>query len=212
MLDHVLIRQWGLVSYRTVYTEMQRFTQLRTKRTLDEIWLVQHFPVITLGKAANRAHILEAESIPIVETDRGGDVTYHGPGQAVIYLLFDLHRRFQQFWVHRFVYQLESAVIQVLNHYQILGIRRPGAPGVYIPNHHGAKIAALGLKVNRKGYTYHGIALNVNMDLSPFQQIYPCGFQDLLVTDMKTEGVLCQTERIQFELVQSLASGMDFVT
>lgn len=209
-MDAVTVRQLGVIPYQAAYDRMLQFIQARTAQTVDEIWLVEHPPVLTLGKAADPANILDAGQIPVVRTDRGGDVTYHGPGQAVVYLLIDLRRRFNRLWVQAFVAGLEAAVLQVLAQHQIQGERHPGAPGIYIPAHQGAKIAALGLKVNRKGYTYHGLALNVDMDLVPFSRINPCGYPGLAVTDMKTEGADCQVKGIQSELVQALAHHLGF--
>ena len=209
-MDRVAVRQLGILPYQTAYDRMQRFTQARTAQTWDEIWLVEHPPVFTLGKAADPANILHAGQVPVVRTDRGGDVTYHGPGQAVVYLLMDLRRRFNRLWVQTLVAGLEAAVLQVLAQHQIQGERHPGAPGIYIPAHQGAKIAALGLKVNRNGCAYHGLALNVAMDLAPFSQINPCGYPGLPVTDMKTEGAVCSVHDIQSELVQALAHQIGF--
>ena len=209
-MDAVRVRQLGMLPYESAFSQMVQFTQQRTAQTPDEIWLVEHPPVYTLGKAADSANVLSAGLIPVIETDRGGDVTYHGPGQAVVYLLLDLKRRFNRLWVHRLVTQIEEAVIQVLALHQIHGERRSGAPGVYIPSHQDAKIAALGLKVMWRGCTYHGVALNVDMDLSPFHAINPCGYAGLMVTDMKTEGVICQVPEIQHDLVRSLADTVGF--
>ncbi len=209
-MDAVRIRQLGRVPYKSTYHQMVQFTQQRNAQTPDEIWLVEHPPVFTLGKAADTANVLSAGAIPVIQTDRGGDVTYHGFGQAVIYLLLDLKRRFNRLWVHRLVAQMEEAVIQVLAQHQIHGERHQGAPGIYIPAHQGAKIAALGLKVTGRGCTYHGLALNVDMDLSPFSAINPCGYAGLPVTDMKTEGVLCQVADIQMALVKALADTVGF--
>lgn len=209
-MDAVRIRQLGRVPYKSTYHQMVQFTQQRNAQTPDEIWLVEHPPVFTLGKAADTANVLSAGAIPVIQTDRGGDVTYHGFGQAVVYLLLDLKRRFNRLWVHRLVTQMEEAVIQVLAQHQIHGERHQGAPGIYIPVHQGAKIAALGLKVTGRGCTYHGLALNVDMDLSPFSAINPCGYTGLPVTDMKTEGVLCQVADIQMALVKALADTVGF--
>lgn len=206
----VIVRQLGNIPYQSAYDRMRQFTQTRTVQTLDEIWLVEHPPVFTLGRAAGRNHILDAGQIPIVETDRGGEVTYHGPGQAVLYLMFDLHRRFKRLWIHDFVFRLEAAVLQVLAQHQLQGERRAGAPGIYMPVHQDAKIAALGLKVNHRGHSYHGLALNVDMDIAPFSQIDPCGYPGLAVTDMKTLGVSCQVTDIQLELVKALAANIGF--
>ena len=209
-MDAVRVRQLGMVPYESAFSQMVQFTQQRTAQTPDEIWLVEHPPVYTLGKAADSANVLSAGSIPVIETDRGGDVTYHGPGQAVVYLLIDLKRRFNRLWVHRLVTQIEEAVIQVLAQHQIHGERHSGVPGIYIPANQGAKIAALGLKVTGQGYTYHGLSLNVAMDLSPFSDINPCGYAGLPVTDMKTEGAVCRVQDIQQALVNALADTIGF--
>ncbi len=209
-MDAVTVRQLGRLPYQTVYDRMRGFTRVRTVQTPDEIWLVEHPPVFTLGKGGDPANILDAGQVPEVRTDRGGDVTYHGPGQAVVYLLMDLRRRFNRLWVQAFVAGLEAAVLQVLAQHQIQGERHPGAPGIYVPARQGAKIAALGLKVDRKGCAYHGLALNVAMDLAPFSQINPCGYPGLAVTDMRTEGADCSVHDIQSELVQALARQIGF--
>lgn len=210
-MDAVIVRQFGMEPYQTVYNGMLRFTESRHAQSPDEIWLVEHPPVFTLGRMADRTHILDAGQVPVVGTDRGGEVTYHGPGQAVIYLLLDLRKRFSRLWIHDLVFKLEASVLQVLAQHRLRGERRPGAPGIYMPACQGAKIAALGLKINRKGCTYHGFALNVDMDLAPFNQINPCGYPGLAVTDMKAMGAICQVKDIQSELVKALANNIGFV-
>jgi len=210
VMEALIVRQLGQVAYQTVYDRMRQFTHTRTGQTPDEIWLVEHPPVFTLGKAADCTNILDASGIPVVWTDRGGDVTYHGFGQAVVYLLLDLHRRFNSFWVRDLVFRIEASILKVLAKYKIQGERHPGAPGIYIPARHGAKIAAIGLKVNSRGCSYHGLALNVDMDLTPFCQINPCGYPGLTVTDMKTERATCQVRDIQTELIQALAVNIGF--
>ncbi len=209
-MDEAIVRQLGLMAYQFAYERMQRFTLARTAQTADEIWLVEHPPTFTLGKAADPANILNADQIPVIMTDRGGDVTYHGPGQAVVYLMFDLRRRFNRFRLHDFVFRLEAAILQVLAQHVIQGERHLGAPGIYVPARQGAKIAAIGLKVNSRGCSYHGLALNVAMNLAPFSQINPCGYPGLVVTDMKTEGTVCQVNDIQLELAQALAYHIGF--
>ncbi|MBR6000676.1 MAG: lipoyl(octanoyl) transferase LipB [Oxalobacter sp.] len=209
-MDAVIIRQLGIAPYSVTFDQMRHFTLTRTEDTPDEIWFVEHPPVFTLGKSANRSNILDAGNIPTIKTDRGGDVTYHGPGQAVVYLLWDLVRRFGRLRVRELVTQIEEAVLEVLSEHQIKGERHAGTPGIYIPARQGAKIAALGLKVNHKGYSYHGFALNVAMDLAPFTQINPCGYPGLTVTDMKTLGASCQVVDIQSALVKALASKIGF--
>ncbi|MBR6000555.1 MAG: lipoyl(octanoyl) transferase LipB [Oxalobacter sp.] len=200
----------GLTPYSVTFDQMRHFTFTRTKKTPDEIWLVEHPPVFTLGKSADRSNILDAGNIPTIKTDRGGDVTYHGPGQAVVYLLWDLVRRLGLFRVRDLVTQIEEAILDVLSAHHIEGERHAGAPGVYIPAQQGAKIAALGLKINHKGFSYHGLALNVAMDLAPFTRINPCGFPGLAVTDMKTSGASCQVTDIQQALVSALATKIGF--
>lgn len=171
--------------YETVAEKMRAFTEGRNPQTQDELWQVEHQPVFTLGQAAKESHILSAGDIPVVRTERGGQVTYHGPGQVVVYTLIDIRRK--KLYVRDTVCRLEQALIDTLAD---LGVgkatRKSGAPGVYVPCAGSlAKIAALGLKVFR-GSTYHGVALNVAMDLSPFKRINPCGYSGLVVVDMAT--------------------------
>lgn len=162
---------------------MRAYTDARTRNSPDEIWLVEHPPVYTLGQAGQREHVHAPGRIPVVTTDRGGQVTYHGPGQAVVYVLLDLRRL--GLGVREFVHDLEQAVIDAVGRAGVGAARRPGAPGVYV---NGAKLAALGLRV-RRGCTYHGIAVNVDLDLAPFRGIDPCGFADLEVTRLRDLGV-----------------------
>lgn len=162
---------------------MRAFTAARTAATPDELWLLEHPPVYTLGQAGKPDHLLRDNGIPVVRTDRGGQVTYHGPGQVVAYVLLDLRRR--GLTVKRLVWMLEQAVIDLLAAHRVAGERRAGAPGVYVG---GAKVAALGLRV-RGGCTYHGLALNVDMDLAPFRDINPCGYEGLEVTQLADLGV-----------------------
>ncbi|HEY9531584.1 MAG TPA: lipoyl(octanoyl) transferase LipB [Burkholderiales bacterium] len=177
---------------------MRAFTGARTEETSDELWLLEHPPVYTLGQGATHAGV--ANGIPLVKSDRGGDITYHGPGQVVLYALVDLARRGVK--VKQFVSLLEQAAIDLVG----AGERRPGAPGVYV---RGAKIAALGIRV-RQGRAYHGLSLNVDMDLAPFAAIDPCGYPGLAVTQMKDLGyrdsVEAAGERLARHLVQGLAN------
>ena len=197
---------------------MRDFTTQRNSATPDEIWIVEHDPVFTLGLAADPQHLLNPIGIPLVQTDRGGEITYHGPGQAVIYLLMDL-KRLQtdgRFYVRDFVRRIEQAIIDVLTDYGLATERHDGAPGIYIAtgSRQGAKIAALGLKVQSKGCTYHGLALNVDMDLTPFAAINPCGFAGLRVVDMRTMGVTASLHDVQMTLTNTLQqhlSGADHV-
>jgi lipoyl(octanoyl) transferase len=179
----LLVRQLGLVPYDTAYDEMRRFTAARTAATADELWLLEHPPVYTLGQAGKDEHLLRATAIPVRRIDRGGQITYHGPGQVVAYALLDLRRR--GLTAKRLVWLLEQAVIELLGARGLEGVRRPGAPGVYVG---GAKIAALGLRV-RGGASYHGLALNVDLDLGPYGDINPCGYEGLAVTRLADLGV-----------------------
>jgi len=163
---------------------MVRYTRERDENSPDEIWCLQHPPVFTLGLAGKEEHILAAGDIPIIRTDRGGQVTYHGPGQMVVYLLLDLQRK--GLTIKRYVALLEQALIDMCAFLGIKAIRMAGAPGVYVS---GKKIAALGIRVKR-GCSYHGLALNVDMDLAPFRYINPCGFPGLEVTQLKAQGCL----------------------
>jgi lipoyl(octanoyl) transferase len=174
------LRRLGRVDYTACLAAMQDFTDRREANTPDQLWLVQHPPVFTLGLAGKPEHVLDAGDIPVVHCDRGGQVTYHGPGQVVLYTLLDLKRA--DVGVKALVTTLEQAVIDLLTTLGIDGERRPGAPGVYVA---GAKIAALGLRV-RRGCAYHGLSLNVAMDLTPFARINPCGYAGLAVTDLRT--------------------------
>lgn len=185
-----LIVQRGIEPYTLTYQAMRTFTDQRTADTPDQLWLVSHPAVFTLGLAADPRHVLDAHHIPVVQTDRGGEVTYHGPGQAIIYLLIDLRRRHiaQKLLAREFVHAIEAAVIDTLAAYNLSGIRKAGAPGIYVASgqFNGAKIAALGLKVRVNGCTYHGVSLNVAMDLTPFSWIHPCGYADLVSIDMRS--------------------------
>jgi len=194
----------GLADYETVLQAMKESIEQRTPTDLDTLWLVEHHPVYTLGQAGKREHVLNPASIAVVQSDRGGQVTYHGPGQVVIYLLADLKRA--GLTVRCMVNALEQALIDTLAQHGLPGARRePGAPGVYLPQPDGrlAKIAALGLKV-RKGYTYHGVALNVDMDLDPFLGINPCGFEGLQTVSMASQGVHVPWETVAFTLAGAM--------
>lgn len=173
------VRRLGRVEYEPTWLAMQEFTAARTADTPDELWIVEHPPVFTLGQAGKPEHLLTDIGVPMVKIDRGGQITYHGPGQAVVYLLIDLPRR--KIKVRELVSAIEQAVIDLLAEYGVHAERRDGAPGVYVGE---AKIAALGLRV-RNGCCYHGVSLNVDMDLSPFAAINPCGYAGLQVTQTK---------------------------
>jgi len=177
---------------------MRDFTAQRGPATPDEIWVLQHFPVYTLGLAGKPEHLLCDTVIPLVETDRGGQITYHGPGQLVVYLLLDLHRR--NLGVKDLVRRLEQAVIDLLGEFGVSGERRENAPGVYVDE---AKIAALGLKVKSSG-SYHGLSLNVDMDLAPFAAINPCGYPGLAVTQTRDVGILAGLDDLAPRLVRQV--------
>jgi len=172
----ISIRRLGRADYEPTWLAMQEFTAARTAETPDELWIVEHPPVFTLGQAGKPEHLLTDIGVPVVKIDRGGQVTYHGPGQAVVYLLLDLHRR--KLKVRELVNAIEQAIIDLLAGYGVEARRRDGAPGVYVGE---AKIGALGLRV-RNGCCYHGVSLNVDMDLAPFAAINPCGYAGLQVT------------------------------
>ncbi len=184
MPGRIYIRQSGECDYQPIYESMVRFTRERDENTPDEIWCLQHPPVFTLGLAGKEEHILAAGDIPIIRTDRGGQVTYHGPGQMVVYLLLDLQRK--GLTIKRYVSLIEQAMIDMCASLGIKAARKAGAPGVYVSD---KKIAALGLRVKR-GCSYHGLALNVDMDLAPFQRINPCGYPGLKLTQLKELGCL----------------------
>lgn len=172
----------GRQPYEPVWRAMQRFTDARGEDTVDELWLVEHDPVFTLGQAGKPEHVLAAGDIPVLHVDRGGQVTYHGPGQIVLYPLLDLRRL--GIGVRDYVCRIEQAIIDTLGEWNIGAERREGAPGVYVG---GAKVAALGIRV-RRGCTFHGLAFNIGMDLEPFHRINPCGYQGLRVTSLQDLG------------------------
>lgn len=174
----LVVRTLGRTDYNSCWQAMQQFTQARDNTTPDEIWLTEHPPVYTLGQAGRVEHLLQPSDIPVVHCDRGGQVTYHGPGQLIIYALLDLHRT--GYGVRSLVGRLEQAVIALLDDHGISATNRSNAPGVYVAE---KKIAALGLRI-RHGCTYHGISLNVDMDLEPFDHINPCGYSHLEVTQL----------------------------
>lgn len=183
MSHPLLLRRIGRADYESTWQAMREFTARRTPDTPDELWLVEHPPVFTLGQAGRREHVLADIGIPVIPIDRGGQVTYHGPGQVLAYVLLDLKRR--GYGVKALVHRLEQAVIELLAARGVAGERLPGAPGVYVG---GAKVAALGLRI-RNGCSYHGLALNVDLDLSPFRSINPCGHGGLAVTRLRDLGI-----------------------
>ncbi|MGA8863311.1 MAG: lipoyl(octanoyl) transferase LipB [Gallionella sp.] len=204
-LAHVsppVVHSLGLVEYQPTWDAMKKFTAERTSHTGDEIWLVQHPPVYTQGLAGKPEHLLHSTDIPVVKIDRGGQITYHGPGQIVAYLLLDLRR-----WkinVRELVRLMEQAVIDLLAEYGVTAQGSEDAPGVYVD---GAKIAALGLKI-KNGCCYHGLSFNVDMDLAPFANINPCGYAGLRVTQVCELGITVPINELQAELAQNLVHGL----
>jgi len=198
----LLLRRLGRRDYEPVWRAMRAFTDGRGPGTPSELWLVEHPPVYTQGQAGRAEHLLAPGDIPVVQSDRGGQVTYHGPGQAVLYVLLDL--RAAGLGVRALVTRLEQAVIDLLAEHGIRAAARPDAPGVYVD---GAKIASLGLRV-RHGRSYHGVALNVDLDLAPFDRINPCGHRGLAVTRLADLGMTLTTEQAGEALAHHLAAGL----
>jgi len=198
----------GREPYQASFDAMRAYTDARTAGSPDQLWIVEHPPVYTLGLAADPSHVLDPHDIPVIQTDRGGEVTYHGPGQVVIYLLMDLKRRQRdaRLFAREFVWNIEQSVVETLAAYNLAGERRAGAPGIYLADGdwRGAKIAALGLKIRGNGCTYHGVSLNVSMDLAPFGWINPCGYAGLATVDMKTLGVDAPLADVQQALARQL--------
>ena len=198
-----LIRKLGLVAYEPTWRAMQAFTAQRDPITPDEIWLLQHPPIFTLGQAGKPEHLLQRSDIPLVNIDRGGQITYHAPGQLVAYLLIDLKRR--NLSVRELVSRMEQAVIDLLDTLGVVAQRRVDAPGVYVG---AAKIAALGLRI-KHGCSYHGLALNVEMDLTPFGLINPCGYAGLAVTQTRDLGITASLGELERTLSQRLSAALD---
>ena len=228
----MMLRALGRVDYAPTFAAMQAFTEARTPDTPDELWVCEHPPVFTQGIAGREDHLLAPGDIPVIKTNRGGQVTYHGPGQVVVYPLIDLQRA--GYFVKEYVYRIEEAVIRTLDHFGITGHRVAGAPGIYVrlndPASHAmlpqrpqkkipgqpaadpdftglGKIAALGIKVSRH-CTYHGVSLNVAMDLQPFQRINPCGYQGLQTVDLSTIGVVASWDEAAQVLSHKLATAL----
>ena len=211
----VLIKNLGLVEYQDAYIAMQSFTKERLPTTPDELWILQHPPIFTLGLAGNPANLHRPiNHIPLLEVGRGGEITYHGPGQIIIYLLVDLKRK--KLFVKELVRAIEQSVIDTLTKYGVLAERKLGAPGIYIAKQNqsshfqGAKIAALGLKITKQ-CSYHGLALNVAMDMRPFDAIHPCGYEGLQTIDMKTLGISENIDLVATCLVDHLKRQLHLV-
>jgi lipoyl(octanoyl) transferase len=198
LVDSIVLKRLGLCEYQPTHAAMRAFTLGRNEDTADELWLLEHPPVYTLGQGAAQPSV--ANGIPVVRADRGGEITYHGPGQLVVYTLVDPARR--AITVGRFVRLLEQAVIDLL---EGRGERRDGAPGVYV---NGAKVAALGIRV-REGRAYHGLALNVDMDLSPFRAIDPCGYPGLAVTQLRDLGAPSSVQEVGDRLAALLVKAIE---
>ncbi len=206
MIQNIIkvIQYPDLMPYEETWRAMQTFTEQRTLKTSDQIWVLQHFPVYTLGLATKPEHILKINDIPIVQTDRGGQITYHGTGQLIFYILMDLSKK--HFTVRSLVSTLEESVILYLKQLGIFAERKEKAPGIYIE---GKKIASLGLKI-RKNCTYHGLSLNVDLDLTPFEAINPCGYAGLEMTSLKKEGILLNTNEVSQQFLPILLEQLGY--
>lgn len=204
--DTIIVKWLGTVDYHTTWTAMQAFTNERTENSNDEIWLLEHQPVYTQGQNGQPEHLLNPGSIPVVQTDRGGQVTYHGPGQLMVYVLIDLKRK--KLNVRELVTLLEQSLIDLLAEYHIQAEAKRDAPGVYVG---GAKIGSIGLRI-RRGCSYHGIAFNVAMDLEPFTRINPCGFSALQMTQFSSLGGLENTLETGRKLVNYLMKNLGYTT
>lgn len=200
----VLVRRLGRQDYRGTWEAMREFTDRRTPTTPSELWILEHEPVFTQGQAGKPEHVLDPGSIPLVQSDRGGQVTYHGPGQLVMYLLLSL--REAGLGVRGLVSAMEDSIIALLEQQGVHARARPDAPGVYVGD---AKIAALGLRV-RRGYTYHGLSFNVDMDLEPFSRINPCGYRDMPVTQARDLGISTPLPELATTLVEQLCQHIGY--
>lgn len=205
VLPGLVVRRLGMRAYDETRDAMIAFTAARDASTPDELWLVEHPPVYTFGQAGRAEHLLRDVGIPVVRTERGGQITYHGPGQLVGYLLVDLRRR--DLKVRAFVARIEEAVIDTLAAYNLDATTKPGAPGVYVDRAGELqKVAALGLKITSRGFSYHGLSLNVDMDLAPYANIDACGFPGLRSIDLATLGVCVPIEAVGTRLAAALAA------
>jgi len=192
------------MDYLPAWEAMREFTDQRTDETEDEIWLLEHPSVFTQGQAGKKEHLLEPGSIPVIQIDRGGQITYHGPGQLICYILLNIRRL--NLTIKKLVNLLEQSIIDLLHQYGINSDRRDNAPGIYVDQ---AKVAALGLRV-RKGCTFHGLALNVNMDLEPFSRINPCGFPGMSITQLSELGIDRTTSEINNDLINILCAHLNY--
>lgn len=202
--EHIIIRQLGRQDYEPVWQAMHRFTDERDVHTPDEIWLVEHNPVFTQGQAGKVEHLLNTGDIPVVQSDRGGQVTYHGPGQIVAYFMINLRRK--HIGVRELVSHIENIVIETLKSFNIESAARPDAPGVYVDSR---KICSLGLRI-RKGCSFHGLALNVNMDLSPFLRINPCGYAGMEMVQVKDVNGPNDIHTVEHALIQQITQQLKY--
>lgn len=200
----LVVRRLGHQAYQPVLDAMRTLTDQRNETTPDEFWVLEHEPVFTLGQAGKPEHVLAAGDIPVIHVERGGQVTYHGPGQIVGYPMIDLRRL--GVGVRELVRRIEQAIIDTLEHWNIIALRRPGAPGVYVGD---AKVGALGLRI-RRGCSFHGLALNVGMDLEPFRRINPCGYQGLQVTQVLDLGGPGSLKAVEDVLIDELSRQFGF--
>ena len=198
MQNKLIVKKLGRQDYEPVWKAMHKFTDERTEEDVDQVWLVEHNPVFTQGQAGKAEHVLNAGDIPVIQSDRGGLVTYHGPGQLVAYFLINIRRK--KFGVRDLVTHIENLVINTLKAYNIDSAARPDAPGVYVD---GKKICSLGLRI-RRGCSFHGLALNVDMDLSPFLRINPCGYQGMEMAQVSQLGGPSELENVEQQLIQEL--------
>ncbi|KGR33025.1 lipoate-protein ligase B [Vibrio campbellii] len=204
MQHQLVVKRLGRQDYEPVWKAMHEFTDQRTDNTPDEVWLVEHNPVFTQGQAGKAEHLINTGDIPVVQSDRGGQVTYHGPGQLVAYFLINLRRK--KLGVRDLVTHIENLVINTLKAYNIDSAARPDAPGVYVD---GKKICSLGLRI-RKGCSFHGLALNVNMDLGPFLRINPCGYEGMEMVQVSQVGGPEDIEAVEKQLIQELVTLLDY--
>ncbi|HHX8510929.1 TPA: lipoyl(octanoyl) transferase LipB [Vibrio diabolicus] len=204
MQHQLVVKRLGRQDYEPVWKAMHEFTDQRTEETPDEVWLVEHNPVFTQGQAGKAEHLINTGDIPVVQSDRGGQVTYHGPGQLVAYFLINLRRK--KLGVRDLVSTIENLVINTLKAYNIDSAARPDAPGVYVD---GKKICSLGLRI-RKGCSFHGLALNVNMDLTPFLRINPCGYEGMEMVQVSQFGGPDNVEAVEKQLIEELVTLLDY--
>ncbi|WP_290698072.1 lipoyl(octanoyl) transferase LipB [Amphritea sp.] len=203
--EKIVIRDLGLVEYQPTWLTMQNFTASRDAETVDEIWLLEHHPVFTQGQAGNESHLLTTGDIPVVKVDRGGQVTYHGPGQLVVYLLLNLRRK--KFGVRELVARMEASIVELLASFGVEAYAKPDAPGVYVNE---AKICSLGLRV-RKGCSFHGLAFNLDMDLEPFNRINPCGYAGMAVTRLTNIADNIDREFVKDSLIEILVKRLGYI-